>query len=61
MDDSNPPKLQRRFRLRMRLVFALLVLSGCRPGLAKPRASATAFSFGTWKRPGRHGNSSSFV
>jgi len=31
MNDSNPPKVERRFRLRMLLVFALLVLSGCGP------------------------------
>jgi hypothetical protein len=31
MNDSNPPKLERRFRLRTLLAFALLILSGCGP------------------------------
>ena len=31
MNDSRPPKLERRFRLPTPLVFALLVLSGCGP------------------------------
>ena len=31
MNDSDAPKLERRFRLRTPLVFALLVLSGCGP------------------------------
>jgi hypothetical protein len=29
MNDSQPPKLERRFRLRTPLVFAMLILSRC--------------------------------
>jgi len=44
MNDSRPPKLERRFRLPTPLVFALLVLSGCGP--SKEHQAVEAFNRG---------------
>ena len=44
MNDSEPPKLERRFRLRTPLMLALLVLSGCGP--SKEQQAVEAFNRG---------------